>query len=94
MTTTLWFVGIDVSKFRLDVATRPESERVSVRNDEAGVRELIQRLTCLRPHLVVLEATGGLETLVVSRLAAAAIPVVVILPFSFASQAPSPEQAT
>ena len=61
MTTTLWFVGIDVSKFRLDVATRPESERVSVRNDEAGVRELIQRLTCLRPHLVVLEQLAGLR---------------------------------
>ena len=40
MAATASFVGIDVSKSRLDVATRPEAACFNVANDEAGVREL------------------------------------------------------
>jgi transposase len=62
------------------VATRPEVARFNVANDEAGVRELVQKMTRLRPLAIVLEATGGFEMLVVSRLAAAGLPVVVANP--------------
>ena len=55
------FIGIDVSKARLDVAMRPSAEKLSVSNDETGIQAVVQRLNELSPTLIVLEATGGLE---------------------------------
>lgn len=63
------FVGIDVSKARLDVAVRPVGAAWSVANDESGIAELLTRLRELGPTLVVAEATGGLETAMVAELA-------------------------
>ena len=74
------FVGIDVSQARLDVAARPSGEVWQVGNDAAGVQALVERLQSLRPALVLLEASGGLEYLVVSELALAGLPLVVINP--------------
>lgn len=74
------FVGIDVSKAVLDVAVHESPEVWSVANDEAGVADLVRRLLSLRPDLVVLEATGGFETLATAALAAVQIPVVVVNP--------------
>ncbi|MDQ3701438.1 MAG: IS110 family transposase, partial [Chloroflexota bacterium] len=54
-------VGIDVAKAHLDVATRPSGEPWRVSNNDEGVATLVERLVGLRPTLVVLEATGGLE---------------------------------
>lgn len=73
-------VGIDVAKAELVVAVRPSGERWSVANDERGVGTLVARLHTLAPQLIVLEATGGYELLVVAALAAAALPVVVVNP--------------
>jgi transposase len=74
------FIGIDVSKARLDIAVRPGTESWTAVPDEAGLRALAERLTALAPALIVLEATGGLEAPVVSALAAAELPVVVVNP--------------
>jgi transposase len=74
------FVGIDVAKAELVVATLPAAERWVARNDEAGVRELVTRVATLRPQLIVLEATGGYETLCVAALSAAGLPVVIVNP--------------
>ena len=74
------FVGIDVAQAELEIALRPSAERWAVSNDEAGVATLVARLQALRPVLIVLEATGGLEVLVTSALAAAELPVVVVNP--------------
>jgi len=73
-------IGIDVAKAELVIAARPSGERWTVANDERGVRTLLDRLTHERPELIVLEATGGYELLVVAALAAAALPVVVVNP--------------
>lgn len=73
-------VGIDVAKATLDVQVRPSDERWSVANDEAGIRTLVEQLRNLAPAQVVLEATGGYQLAVVSALAAAALPVVVVNP--------------
>ena len=51
-----------------------------VPNDDAGIRQLMSRLTALGPALVVLEATGGLELSIVAALAAEESPVVVVNP--------------
>jgi len=74
------FVGIDVSKAALDVALRPSGEQWSSPNDEVGIAELVDRLRPLGPQLIVLEATGGLERLVVAALALAGLPVAVVNP--------------
>lgn len=74
------FVGIDVSKAMLEVAIRPSGERWSVANEEAGVRELVKVLEKTTPTLIVVEATGGMQTLVVAELAAAGLPVAVVNP--------------
>lgn len=74
------FVGIDVSKERLDVAMRPSGESESVSNDKDGIEALVKRLREVGPSLIVLEATGGLERGVTRGLASAELPVVVVNP--------------
>ena len=79
-TVTSLFVGIDVSKAALDVALRPGADPWRCANDEPGITELVSRLKPLEPLLIVLEATGGLERLVVAALALAGLPVAVVNP--------------
>lgn len=74
------FVGIDVSKAQLEVHVRPADESMQFNNDEAGVRRLVDELSRRRCTLIVLEATGGHESLVTAALGAAQLPVVVINP--------------
>jgi transposase len=74
------YVGIDVSKDRLDVAVRPNGGGFSVSRTGAGIDELIERLKSVLPKLVAIEATGGFETVVAAGLAGASLPVVVVNP--------------
>ena len=74
------YVGIDVAKARVDIATRPGGDVWSVDYDEQAVSELVFSLLAMEPTMVLLEATGGLEVPLVSALAAAALPVVVVNP--------------
>ncbi len=73
-------VGIDVSKARLDVAVLPSGEAWSCGNDEAGIKDLVDRVKVFRAGLVVLEATGGYELGVTMALAEQEIPLVVANP--------------
>ena len=74
------FVGVDVSKDRLDVAVHPETSSWSVSNDEAGIEDLVKHLLPLHPACVVLEATRGYEMPAVGALAGAGLPVVAVNP--------------
>lgn len=74
------FIGIDVSKDRLDIHVLPGGEAFAVARDGEGLEQLTERLSGLRPRLVVLEATGGYETVVASALAAARFPLAVVNP--------------
>ena len=74
------YVGIDVSKAELVVAMRPSNERMTLANDRAGIKRLVGRLGELKPKLVVVEATGGLQRQMVAALWAAAIPVAAVNP--------------
>ena len=73
------FVGIDVSAKRLDVAVDRAAVE-SFTNEDAGIAALCRRLNALSCELIVLEATGGYEALVVASLAAAGLPVRVLNP--------------
>ena len=74
------FVGIDVSKDRLDVAVRPTGETWQVAYDAEGISSLVGNLRELVPQLVVLEATGGMELAVAGELALADVPIAVVNP--------------
>jgi len=74
------FVGIDVAKDRLDVHLRPSAESFAVARDGEGLVQLVERLQNLAPRLVVMEATGGYETIVASAVAAAHLPLAVVNP--------------
>lgn len=74
------FVGIDVAKSWLDVGFLATSSTERLNHDEAGIAGLCERLGAQMPTLVVMEATGGLETALASALAAAGVPVAVVNP--------------
>jgi transposase len=73
------FVGIDVSKDRLDICIRPSGETFAVARDHERLEHLVERLRALSPALVALEATGGYETVVASALAAAHLPLAAVV---------------
>jgi transposase len=82
---TAGYCGIDVSKHSLDVEVSTQSgvlARWQTTNDEAGVEECVARLRTIKPkvRLIVLEATGGLETLIAYTLQTAGMPVAVVNP--------------
>ena len=74
------FIGIDVSKETLDIAIRPSGEPLTVSNDDEGVAALLKRIAPLKPVLIVLEATGGLQNLAAATLAEAGLAVAVANP--------------
>ncbi|MGF1615524.1 MAG: IS110 family transposase [Gammaproteobacteria bacterium] len=74
------FVGIDVSKARLDVCIEPAGSVSQVAYEDAGVEHLVGQLKDINPTLVVIEATGGLEVRMASALAAKGLPVAVVNP--------------
>jgi transposase len=84
------YVGVDVSKDRLDVCvrrgepTRHDEDEVAttfvVPHEDAGIDTLVSRLVDESPVLVILEATGGFERAMVGALAAAGLPVAVVNP--------------
>jgi transposase len=74
------YVGVDVSKERLDVALRPTGGHHWFSNDPDGIEALVSRLAEERPALVVLEASGGYERPAAAALAASGLAIAVVNP--------------
>src|SRR5215211_1902792 len=74
------YVGIDVSKDRLDVAVLWEQQERQVCNTQAGIAKLVQWMLELQPELIVVEATGGYQRAVVDALFHAGLGVAVMNP--------------
>jgi len=74
------FVGIDISKDTLDMGFQPSGQTVRLPHDAQGITEATRRLGEAALCLVVLEATGGLETPLAATLMAAGVPVAVVNP--------------
>lgn len=72
------YVGIDVSKNKLDVFILPEKKHFTVDNSEEGMNELIKKLP--KDSGILLEATGGFERLVANTLDEKKFKVCVINP--------------
>ena len=74
------YVGIDIAKAQLDIALRPSGQSWQVRHEEAGIEAVVEQLRAQGASLIVVEATGGLETAVAGALAGAGLPVVIVNP--------------
>lgn len=77
MSDGVW-VGVDVSKRRLDVQADPMGTVFAVSNDAAGHTALIERLRALPVRGVVLEASGGYERAAHAALTEAGLPAAII----------------
>jgi transposase len=74
------YVGIDVSKDRLDVAVLGEERVWQVNNTEEGIVSLVEEMQEVCPELIVVEATGGYQRAVVEALFVAGLVVAVVNP--------------
>ena len=74
------YVGIDVSKDKLDVAIWGEKNCLEVANSKKGITKLVKQMLALAPRLIVVEATGGYEEAVVLGLFEAGLPVALVSP--------------
>jgi transposase len=79
-TSSEMYVGIDVSKDRLDVAVLGEARVWQVRNTADSIAELVKQMLQLNPELIVVEATGGYQRGVVEALFQAGLAVAVVNP--------------
>jgi transposase len=68
-------VGIDVSKDWLDIVVIPSGETWRTENIESKMDVLVEKLEQFKPERIVIEATGGYERLVTTRLYLAKLPV-------------------
>ena len=74
------FVGIDAGKRKNDVHVHGLAEESQYHNDAEGIRDLVDNMLQLSPTLIVVEATGGYERLMVAELSAAGLPIAVVNP--------------
>jgi transposase len=74
------YVGIDVSKDKLDVAVLGEKQEKQIDNTLEGINELVKQMVDLQPELIVVEATGGYQRAVVEALFHAGLSVAVVNP--------------
>lgn len=73
-------VGIDVSKATLDIAASNEIKQFSVGNDADGFDAIIAELRTHSVSLVLMEATGGLESAIACALQAEGFDIAVVNP--------------
>lgn len=74
------FIGIDVSKDKLDVCVMPGGELHDFQNDAQGIEKLVALFKQLQPAAVVLEATGGYERPALFAMQDAGLPVTLVNP--------------
>src|SRR5215217_815457 len=74
------YVGIDVSKARLDVAVLGERQEIQVENSQEGIAQLVKQMADLQPEFIVVEATGGYQRAVVDALFHAGLAMAVVNP--------------
>jgi transposase len=58
-----YYVGIDVSKSKLDIALSETGKIITCCNKEQDIKELINQFPTAEDSLVIMEATGGYERL-------------------------------
>ena len=76
-----YFVGVDVSKFTLDVYQPDTRNSFHIENSEDAIEQICQKIKRKKqPITVVMEATGGYETLLLRQLSKHKIEASVVNP--------------
>lgn len=63
-----FYIGIDVSKAKLDVAMSNNDTLLQIPNDQEGIKNLIKKLPPKKYSLIILEASGGYEKFAANHL--------------------------
>jgi transposase len=74
------YLGVDVSKDKLDLAVDGQPDVVTFANDAAGIAQLIERMRRWHPRLIVVEATGGYERAILNATLDAGLPIARLQP--------------
>ena len=74
------FVGIDVAKGKLDLATSLDPRVQTFDNDPAGHRRIVELFVAAKPACIVVESTGGYEWPLIEALLEADLPVAHVNP--------------
>jgi transposase len=69
--STTSFVGVDVAKNSFDVHVLPEGKSYTLKQDASGRQALLAALPAAGTCLIVVEATGGYERLLIAELTGA-----------------------
>lgn len=56
-----FYIGVDISKAKLDVALGTNNSLLQVSNDQQGLKDLIKQLPAKKRSLIIMEASGGYE---------------------------------
>ena len=62
------FIGIDVSKYKLDIFNSKTGEFVEIDNTKAAIRKYIRALEMSEDLYIIIDLTGGYEALCVNEL--------------------------
>ena len=73
-------IGIDISGKFLDTHILPDERAMRLANDAVGIEELVELAVESEASLVVMEATGGLESALAAECALSGIATVVVNP--------------
>src|SRR5712692_937119 len=73
-------IGIDVSKETLDIAVHENETHWTGKHEFTEFPQLVKSLKARQPIRIIIEASGGIENLLVSYLATAGLPVIVVNP--------------
>lgn len=74
------YVGIDVSKDKLDIAIHQSDVFWTINNEAEDIQAFVEKIKSLSPKLIVLEATGGYEMEVATALCLEGLPVSIVNP--------------
>jgi len=74
------FIGIDVSKKKLDIAIYSKKKTKQFENSSKGIKSLVKYVSNLSPTLIVMEATGAYHFLCLAEFMNHSLPTSVINP--------------
>lgn len=74
------YVGVDVSKAKLDIASGKTGEYWQENNDGIGIQHIVERLRKIPSSMTIVESTGGLETALITELFSAGLPFALVHP--------------
>ena len=75
-------IGIDVAKKHFDVHVLATGQDERFSNDDKGIQQCLQRCQQESSELIVMEATGGYESLLAGTLRVEGLAVAVVIPSS------------